>query len=105
MDDFNYFEELKSSLEEAVAYSKGETTHCRTVIREVPVPEYTAPDVARMRQSLKLSQKALAAVLGVSVRTVEAWEAGKNTPSGAANRLLYLFDTDHSLIDRLIVRG
>lgn len=104
MDDFNYFEELKSSLEEAVAYSKGETTRCRTVIREVPVPEYTAPDVARMRQSLKLSQKALAAVLGVSVRTVEAWEAGKNTPSGAANRLLYLFDNDHSLIDRLIVR-
>lgn len=105
MDDFNYFEELKASLDEAVAHSKGEKNRCRTVVKEVPVPEYTAPDVARMRQSLKLSQRALAAVLGVSVRTVEAWEAGKNSPSGAASRLLYLFDCDHSLVDRLIVRG
>ena len=101
MDDFNYFEELKSSLEEAVAHSKGEKTRCRAVVRELPIPEYTAPDIARMRRSLNLSQRALASVLGVSARTVEAWEAGKNTPSGAAQHLLYLFDCDHSLVDRL----
>lgn len=102
MDDFNYFEELKASLEEAAAHSRGEKTRCRTVVRQVPIPEYTAVDIARMRRSLNLSQRGLASVLGVSARTVEAWEAGKNTPSGAARHLLYLFDSDHSLVDRLI---
>lgn len=102
MDDFNYFEELKGSLEEAVDYSKGKQTRCRTVTRELPIPEYTAAEVMRTRHALNLSQKGLAAILGVSVRTVEAWESGKNTPSGAAQHLLYLFDCDNSLVERLV---
>ena len=36
--------------------------------------------------------------------TVEAWEAGRNAPSGAARNLLYLVDKDHSLVERLAVR-
>ena len=35
-----------------------------------------------------MSQKAFAGYLGVSPKTVEAWEAGTNQPSGAASRLL-----------------
>ncbi len=30
--------------------------------------------------------------LGVSPKTVEAWEAGKNKPSGSSSRLLELLD-------------
>lgn len=102
--EFNYFEELKKSLEEAVAYSKGDTSRCRTVVVESPVPEYRADDVARTRKALNLSQRGLATALGVSTRTVEAWEAGVNVPSGAAQRLLYLFECDHSLVERLVAR-
>lgn len=98
------FESLMSGLEDAVAFAEGDTTRCRVVVRESPVPEYKAEDVARTRKSLNLSQRALASVLGVSTRTVEAWEAGRNKPSGAARHLLYLFDCDHSLVDRLNVR-
>ncbi|WP_366517617.1 helix-turn-helix domain-containing protein [uncultured Mailhella sp.] len=79
-------------------------SRCRVVVRESPVPEYKAEDVARIRKSLDLSQRTLANALGVSTRTVEAWEAGRNVPSGAARHLLYLFDCDHSLVDKLIVR-
>ena len=43
-------------------------------------------------------------VLGVSTRTVEAWEAGRNVPSGAARHLLFLLDGDHSLVQRLVVK-
>lgn len=98
------FESLMSGLEDAVAFAEGDTTRCRVVVRESPVPEYKAEDVARTRKSLNLSQRALASVLGVSTRTVEAWEAGRNEPSGAARHLLYLFDCDHSLVDRLMAR-
>jgi putative transcriptional regulator len=104
MDDFNYFEELKASLEDAAAYRSGEKARCRTVVKELPLPKYTASEVSRMRHSLNLSQRGLATLLGVSTRTVEAWEAGKNSPSGAASRLLYLFDCDHSLVERFITQ-
>ena len=101
-----YFDELMTSLEDAAAFAQGDTSRARVVEVEVndPVPEYKAADVARTRQALNLSQRALASVLGVSTRTVEAWEAGRNVPSGAARHLLFLLDGDHSLVQRLVVK-
>lgn len=99
-----YFETLMASLEDAAAFAKGDTSRARVVEVEDPVPAYEAKDVARTRMDLNLSQRALASVLGVSTRTVEAWEAGRNVPSGAARHLLFLLDSDHSLVQRLIVR-
>lgn len=104
MSDFNVFEGIKAGLEEAIAYQKGDRSRCRVTVREIPVPEYRAEDVIRARRELNLSQRGLASVLGVSCRTVEAWEAGRNAPSGAARNLLYLVDKDHSLVERLAVR-
>lgn len=105
MED-KYFNELMTSLEDAAAFAQGDTSRAKVVEVEVddPVPEYKAADVARTRMDLKLSQRALASVLGVSTRTVEAWEAGRNVPSGAARHLLFLLDSDHSLVQRLVVR-
>ena len=101
-----YFHELMTSIEDAAAFAQGDTSRARVVEVEVddPVPEYKAADVARTRQALNLSQRALASVLGVSTRTVEAWEAGRNVPSGAARHLLFLLDGDHSLVQRLVVK-
>jgi len=98
----NYYEELKASLEEAVAYVRGEKNRCRTTVLELPVPEYRPADVARIRLALNLSQRSLASVLGVSPRTVEAWEGGKNTPNGSARNLLYLIDNNHELVQQLV---
>lgn len=104
MAEMNYFDELKTSLEEAVAHRQGDHTRCRVQVRELPIPAYTAEGVARVRKELNLSQRGLAIALGVSSRTVEAWEAGKNEPSGIARRLLYLFECDHGLVDKLALR-
>lgn len=99
-----YFDELMTSLEDAAAFAQGDTSRARVVEVDTddPVPEYKAADVARTRQALNLSQSALARALGVSSRTVESWEAGKNVPSGAARHLLFLLDGDHSLVQRLV---
>ena len=37
--------------------------------------------------------------MGVSDKTVEAWEAGTNHPSGAASRLLNMMEMNHNLVD------
>lgn len=100
----NYYNDLKQSLEDAIAFNRGDKTRARSVVRELPVPEYQAADVARVRTGLQLSQRGLAAVLGVSPRTVEAWEGGRNAPSGSARHLLYLIERNNGLVNQLVAR-
>ena len=46
------------------------------------------PSVALIRERTGLSQTKFAALLGVSVRTLQEWEQGRRAPSGAARTLL-----------------
>jgi putative transcriptional regulator len=101
-ENFDFFEGLKQSFAEAIAFKRGDKTKARVTVISIPVPSYKAKDVARLRRDLRLSQRGLANIIGVSPRTVEAWEIGRSTPSGAATRMLYLFDQDNSLVNRLI---
>jgi putative transcriptional regulator len=48
-----------------------------------------------------LSQSAFARALGVSKRTLENWEQGRATPSGAARRLLALAARYPDTVERL----
>ena len=48
-----------------------------------------------------MTQKSFAAVLGVSCRTVEAWESGKSNPTPTAKKLMFLIQEDHTLIQKL----
>jgi len=46
------------------------------------------PSVSSIRERTGLSQAKFAALLGVSVRTLQEWEQGRRAPSGAARTLL-----------------
>ena len=48
------------------------------------------PLVAEIREKTGLSQSRFATLLGVSVRTLQDWEQGRRTPSGAARTLLLI---------------
>ena len=48
------------------------------------------PPVEEIRQKTGLSQSKFASLLGVSVRTLQDWEQGRRTPSGAARTLLLI---------------
>lgn len=48
------------------------------------------PPVATVREGTGLSQSRFAALLGVSVRTLQEWEQGRRAPSGAARTLLLI---------------
>lgn len=50
--------------------------------------------VAEARQRTGLSQSQFAALLGVSVRTLQGWEQGRKQPSGAARTLLTIARTN-----------
>lgn len=68
-------------------------------ISVLPVQEYNATDVKRIRHITGFSQELFAKYMGVSVKTVEAWEAGRNHPSGAASRLLAMMEMNENLPD------
>lgn len=95
--DMDFFSGLMEGLEEALAYSKGKAS-AETFVRKRSLP---AVNVLHIRESLCMTQKAFAAVLGVSCRTVEAWESGKTNPTPTAKKLMHLIQEDHSLIEKL----
>jgi len=53
----------------------------------------TSP-VIEARKKTGLSQSQFAAIMGVSVRTLQGWEQGRKQPSGAARTLLAIASTN-----------
>lgn len=95
--DIDFFSGIMDGLQEALAYTKGKAA-ADTFVRKRSLPEV---DSAELRATLSMTQKAFAEVLGVSHRTVEAWESGKSVPTPTAKKLMYLLQTDPSLVQRL----
>ena len=48
------------------------------------------PSVTQIREGTGLSQARFAQLLGVSLRTLQEWEQGRRSPSGAARTLLLI---------------
>ena len=69
-------------------------------VTTAPLREYSAMEIKEIRKKLHMTQAVFACFMGVSKKTVEAWEAGQNTPSGASLRLLFLADNDPNLPER-----
>ena len=88
------FEQIKTGLEEAIAYERGTLEARVTKLSVEPVAHYDPAEIKSIRQSTGFTQSVFAQYMGVSVKTVEAWEAGRNHPEGAACRLLALTKAD-----------
>ena len=56
--------------------------------------EVVSSPVVQARQSTGLSQSQFAALMGVSVRTLQGWEQGRKQPSGAARTLIRIASTN-----------
>lgn len=94
------YNSIMTGLSEAIedANGKGKKLNKR-VVTVIPVKQYGAREVQEIRKITGMSQKAFASYMGVSDKTVEAWEAGTNHPSGAASRLLSMMEMNHNLVD------
>lgn len=75
------FQELLKSVREGGAILRCEAE---------PSREFTIsdPDVSELRAEYGLSQEKFAALLGISVRTLQNWEQGRRAPQGPARVLL-----------------
>ena len=88
------FDDIKAGLEQAIEYEKGTLKAKKTVLSIAPVDVFTPGEIREIRKSTGLTQVLFAKYMGVSVKTVESWEAGRNHPEGAACRLLTLTRND-----------
>jgi putative transcriptional regulator len=79
------FEELLESVREGGAILRDEKEASRKF-------EIGTPDVKQIRERYNLSQTEFAALLGISVKTLQNWEQGRRTPQGAARVLLQVAD-------------
>ncbi|MEX2282673.1 MAG: transcriptional regulator [Gemmatimonadota bacterium] len=91
------FQELLESANEALAHAKGKRD-LRTSILPPPPKPMGSRDVRRLRERLDASQTMFAGYLNVSTKLVQAWEADRRTPEGAALRLLRLAEQAPELL-------
>lgn len=81
-----------------------EKTLYNAIDKVLPVKEYTAEDIKRIRKKNGLTQGFLANWLGVSKKTVQAWESGRNIPNGTSARLLSLIEANLVAIDVFLMK-
>lgn len=94
----NVCESIMTGLTEAIEDAKSKEPKLkRRIVTIVPVKEYSAKEIQSIRKSTGMSQKLFAGYMGVSTKTVEAWESGANHPSGVASRILTMMEMDDEL--------
>lgn len=90
----NFFEELKTSLEEAVEIKKGNKAASA-------VARYDIADVRAIRAQLNVTQAEMARALGTSVETIKSWEAKRRNPTGLAAKVLAAIQANPAFFDEL----
>ncbi|WP_253927077.1 NadS family protein [Halomonas hibernica] len=75
------FDELQSSLQEAVEIKQAKAQASRITHHEVV-------DVKAIRAKLHVSQAEFAEAMGTSVDTIKSWETKRRNPAGLATKVL-----------------
>jgi putative transcriptional regulator len=90
-------EESLAGIRQIQAYNRGELPPGAVRVRKtIPV----APP-AEIRARMGLSQYEFAAILGVSVRTLQEWEQGRRRPRSPAKALLRVADQQPGVFSKL----
>ncbi|WP_432649158.1 helix-turn-helix domain-containing protein [Huintestinicola sp.] len=96
----NIYNSIMQGLTEAVQYEKGELKVNTSKISVAPLPVIQSKEIRSIRLSLDMTQSVFAQIMGVSVKTVEAWEGGRSTPNGTARRMLSMLRSDPKLPEK-----
>ena len=87
-----FYDDLMTGLNEAVAIERGELKARKTVYEIQPVKKYDNIQIKQIRTEVGMTQVLFANYMGVSCKTVEAWEKGTNHPTGTACRLISMLE-------------
>ena len=88
------FEDLQEGLLQAIDNTKGQGPARVVTYKIDPVTEYDKDQIRQIRMDAQMTQHVFADYLGVSVKTVEAWERGRTHPTGPACRLLSMLSNN-----------
>ncbi len=90
---------LVKSMQQALAYAKGENVAARVTTIMVP-----AVDVKAIRRRLGLSQAQFAAKFGFAPASVRNWEQGRRIPDGPARVLLAVIGEHPDVVESVLRR-
>ena len=82
------FDDLQEGLLQAIDYANGEGPAHVVTYKIDPVAKLDKDQIRAIRKNAQMTQHVFADYLGVSVKTVEAWECGRTHPTGPAYRLM-----------------
>lgn len=95
------YDSIMKGLSEAVEHAQGKRRLKTNSITIQPVAPYTGEEIRKLRLDMQMTQISFAEVFGVSVKTVEAWEANRNLPDGPARRMMAILQADPQIVRRL----
>ena len=87
------YDDLMTGFNEILEAQKTGKTMKSTTIIIPDVKKYNNMEIRKIRAKTGMTQAIFASYMGVSKKTVEAWERGVNHPTGPACRLLSILDT------------
>jgi len=93
-------DELKEINETGIDHLRKRT---RTYKPVSPIKEYQPHEIKAIREKKQFSQSYLGEYMGVSSKTIQAWEAGTNKPSGVALRIFQVLEKDPHVLDKYIL--
>lgn len=88
------FEDLRTGLQEAIDFEKGTGEGKKITYIINPVKKYNCDEIREIRNEAGMTQTVFAKYMGVSKKTVEAWECGRTHPTGPAFRLLDILNSN-----------
>ena len=103
MTENQFFNDLQTSLGQAIDHAKGKLSKART--KSVEIKEqvfFTAEDIKSLRLQMNLTQKSFAPLMGVSIKAIKSWERGTNQPSGSARRLLEILKNEPHVVEEQV---
>lgn len=92
------FDDLEEGFEAILSKNKNKLK--KNTINILPLADFKSSDIKTVRNKAGMTQALFAKFLGVSQKTVEAWELGYNKPSGSSNRLITMLAYDINLIKK-----
>ena len=101
MSDISFSEKLINTARQAETHSAGQKKLRVNVIEIMPIPSYEPLQIKKIRARLGLTQSMFGGIIGVSTKTVEAWEVGFRRPSSSAMRVLAELDTNPSYFKKI----
>lgn len=92
---------ILEGLLQAKEHAEGHTASVRTTrVKIEPLPEMDSRQIKEIRMNAGLTQVVFARAIGVSPKSIEAWECGRNQPQGPALRLLDMVRKDPEILHR-----